>query len=46
MSMCAEGGCSYLLDPDLPMPVRRLFEVAGVGSHFGFSAEAQSSSSA
>lgn len=46
MSTCSERGCSYLLDPDLPMAVRRLFEVAGVGSRFSFSAQTQSSSSA
>ena len=46
MSICAEHECSYLLDPDLPMAVKRLFEVAGVGSRFSFSADAQSSSSA
>lgn len=46
ISICAERGCSYLLDPDLPMRVRRLFEITGVAGRFAFSAEAQSSSSA
>lgn len=36
MSFCGEHGCVYLLAPTLPQPVRRLFEVAGVGSRFAF----------
>lgn len=36
MSVCEERGCRYVLDPELPMAVKRLFEVAGVGSRFEF----------
>lgn len=39
MSLCEEHGRRYLLGPELPLAVKRLFEVAGVADKFSFSAD-------
>lgn len=36
LSRCQEQECEFALGSDLPMPVQRLFEVAGVGGRFRY----------
>jgi anti-anti-sigma factor len=36
MSVCEEHDCSYLVEQELPVAVRRLFDVAGVGGRFAY----------
>jgi anti-anti-sigma factor len=36
MSVCEDHGCRYLLEQELPMSVKRLFDVAGVGGRFAY----------
>ncbi len=36
MSVCEEHDCRYLVEQELPMAVRRLFDVAGVGGRFAY----------
>ncbi len=33
---CAQHDCQYFLDPTLPAPVARVFELTGASEHFAF----------